>query len=220
MEEKRKEKGAWRDKLRTILGIVLCAIFLPILILNCVLLVKGFANEDEVPSIGGVSPLIVLTDSMYPKIKSGDLIFCKKTEAEKVEVGDVISFFDPSGGSSVVTHRVIDVDTIDGVYYFQTQGDNNNIPDRKWVPEENLVGEWTGTRLAGVGRVALFMQSTGGLIVCIGAPLALLVVYDLVRRKKAEKSKQTDIDALLKELNELKAEKEKTETLSSEDETE
>ena len=88
------------------------------------------------------------------------------------------------------------------------------------MPEENLVGEWTGTRFAGVGRVALFMQSTGGLIVCIGAPLALLVVYDLVRRKKAEKSKQTDIDALLKELNELKAEKEKTETLSSEDETE
>ena len=189
MEEKRKEKGAWRDKLRTILGIVLCAIFLPLLILNCVLLVKGFANEDEVPSLGGVSPLIVLTDSMYPKIKSGDLIFCKKTEAEKVEVGDVISFFDPSGGSSVVTHRVIDVDTIDGVYYFQTQGDNNNIPDRKWVPEENLVGEWTGTRFAGVGRVALFMQSTGGLIVCIGAPLALAILTSSGTRGTSEEKK-------------------------------
>ncbi len=220
MEEKRRGKGSWREKIGTILGIVLCTIFLPILILNCVLLFKGFINEDEVPSIGGVSPLIVLTDSMYPQIKSGDLIFCEKTEAEKVEVGDVISFFDPSGGASVVTHRVIAIDPIGGVYYFQTQGDNNNIPDRKWVPEENLVGEWMGTRLAGVGRVALFMQSTGGLIVCIGAPLALLVAYDLVRRKKAEKIKQMDMNALLKELNELKTEKEKTETLSLEDETE
>ena len=169
-------------------------------------MVKGAANEDEVPSIGGVSPLIVLTDSMYPEIKSGDLIFSKKTDAASVEIGDVISFFDPSGnGSSVVTHRVIDIAVEEDGYYFQTQGDNNNIPDRKWVSETELVGVWTEVRLAGVGNVAMFMQSTAGLLICICVPLAALIAYDLVRRKKLDKSKQTDMEALVKELNELKA---------------
>lgn len=205
-EEKQREKGALAHKIWTVVGIVLCAVFLPILILNCILMVKGAANEDEVPSIGGVSPLIVLTDSMYPEIKSGDLIFSKKTDAASVEIGDVISFFDPSGnGSSVVTHRVIDIAVEDGTYYFQTQGDNNNIPDRKWVSETELVGVWTEVRLAGVGNVAMFMQSTAGLLICICVPLAALIAYDLVRRKKLDKSKQTDMDALVKELNELKA---------------
>ena len=205
-EEKQREKGALAHKIWTVVGIVLCAVFLPILILNCILMVKGAANEDEVPSIGGVSPLIVLTDSMYPEIKSGDLIFSKKTDAASVEIGDVISFFDPSGnGSSVVTHRVIDIAVEEDGYYFQTQGDNNNIPDRKWVSETELVGVWTEVRLAGVGNVAMFMQSTAGLLICICVPLAALIAYDLVRRKKLDKSKQTDMEALVKELNELKA---------------
>ena len=205
-EEKQREKGALAHKIWTVVGIVLCAVFLPILILNCILMVKGAANEDEVPSIGGVSPLIVLTDSMYPEIKSGDLIFSKKTDAASVEIGDVISFFDPSGnGSSVVTHRVIDIAVEEDGYYFQTQGDNNNIPDRKWVSETELVGVWTEVRLAGVGNVAMFMQSTAGLLICICVPLVALIAYDLVRRKKLDKSKQTDMDALVKELNELKA---------------
>lgn len=205
-EEKQREKGALAHKIWTVVGIVLCAVFLPILILNCILMVKGAANEDEVPSIGGVSPLIVLTDSMYPEIKSGDLIFSKKTDAASVEIGDVISFFDPSGnGSSVVTHRVIDIAVEEDGYYFQTQGDNNNIPDRKWASETELVGVWTEVRLAGVGNVAMFMQSTAGLLICICVPLAALIAYDLVRRKKLDKSKQTDMDALVKELNELKA---------------
>lgn len=205
-EKKQREKGALAHKIWTVVGIVLCAVFLPILILNCILMVKGAANEDEVPSIGGVSPLIVLTDSMYPEIKSGDLIFSKKTDAASVEIGDVISFFDPSGnGSSVVTHRVIDIAVEEDGYYFQTQGDNNNIPDRKWVSETELVGVWTEVRLAGVGNVAMFMQSTAGLLICICVPLAALIAYDLVRRKKLDKSKQTDMDALVKELNELKA---------------
>ena len=205
-EEKQREKGALAHKIWTVVGIVLCAVFLPILILNCILMVKGAANEDEVPSIGGVSPLIVLTDSMYPEIKSGDLIFSKKTDAASVEIGDVISFFDPSGnGSSVVTHRVIDIAVEEDGYYFQTQGDNNNIPDRNWVAETELVGVWTEVRLAGVGNVAMFMQSTAGLLICICVPLAALIAYDLVRRKKLDKSKQTDMEALVKELNELKA---------------
>ena len=195
-----------KQRILTIVGIVLCVILIPILIVNCTLIIKSLVNKDEVPDIGGKTPLIVLTDSMYPEIKAGDLIICEDVEAGDVKVGDVISFFDPAGnGTTVVTHRVNSIETVNGKLYFRTQGDNNNTEDRLSVPEENLVGRWTETRFAGIGRIAMFMQSTVGLIICIGVPLAALVTYELLRYKKANKQKQGDVDALMAELAALKA---------------
>ena len=73
-----------KQKLLTILGTVLCVILLPILIINLTLIVKSYTNTEEVPSIGGHFPMIVLTDSMYPVIHSGDLIICRTQEPEEV----------------------------------------------------------------------------------------------------------------------------------------
>ena len=204
-------------KTLNIIGIILCVILVPILIINCTLIVKSWINKDEVPSIGGVMPLIVLTDSMLPEISSGDLIICKDIDAKDVKVGDVISFFDPAGnGSSVVTHRVIELVEEDGVTKWRTRGDNNNTEDKVLVPFENLVGIWGGARIPGAGSVAMFLQTTPGLIVCVICPLALLVGYDVLRRRKYDKAKQEDTDALLAELEALRAmkaaqEEEKTE---------
>ena len=200
------QKEQKKQRALTITGIVLCLLLLPILIVNVTLIVKSYINTDEVPSIGGISPLIVLTDSMLPEISSGDLIITKQIDPADVKVGDVISFFDPAGnGSSVVTHRVIEIVTENGETKWRTRGDNNNTEDRVAVPFDNLVGIWTGTRIGGAGSVAMFLQTTPGLIVCIGCPLALLVGYDVLRRRKYDKAKQEDTDALLKELEALRA---------------
>ena len=202
-----KEKTSTAHKILTIVGTVLCIILIPILLINITLIAKSYINKDEVPSIGGTFPLIVLTDSMYPDIKSGDLIICNTAEAEDVKVNDVISFFDPAGnGTSIVTHRVIEIVEEDGEILFRTRGDNNNTEDKELVPAENLVGVYK-MRIAGAGHIAMFMQSTAGLIVCVVLPIILLVGYDLVRRRIYEKSKKEDTDALLAELEALRAEK-------------
>ena len=202
-----KEKTSTAHKVLTIVGTVLCVILIPILIMNITLIVKSFINKDEVPSIGGMLPLIVLTDSMYPEIESGDLIICNTAEAESIKVNDVISFFDPAGsGTSIVTHRVIEIIEKDGEKYFRTRGDNNNTEDKDPVPAKNLVGVYK-MRIAGAGHIALFMQSTSGLIVCVVLPIILLVGYDIVRRRIYEKNNKQDTDALLAELAALRAEK-------------
>ena len=204
----KKEKNSKIQKILTIVGTVLCVILIPILIINLTLIAKSYTNQDEVPSIGGKIPLIVLTDSMYPKIQSGDLIICQQTDAEDVEVGDMISFFDPAGnGTSIVTHRVVEITEKDGQLAWRTKGDNNNTEDRLPVTADKLVAEYKGTRLPGLGNVALFMQTTPGLIVCVVLPILLLVGYDMIRRRIYEKSKQEDTDALLAELEALRAEK-------------
>lgn len=199
-----KEKATTVHKALTIVGTVLCIILIPILVINCILIVKSFTSE-EVPSIAGTLPLIVLTDSMYPVIESGDLIICHTEEPENIRVGDMIAFFDPAGsGSSIVTHRVLEVTEQDGQIAWKTKGDNNNTEDRLPVTADKLVAVYEGTRLAGFGNVALFMQTTPGLIICVVCPILLLVGYDMVRRRMYEKANKQDTDQLLAELEELR----------------
>ena len=117
-------------------------------------------------------------------------------------------------GTSIVTHRVLEVTEQDGKIAWRTKGDNNNTEDRLLVPADKLVAIYEGTRFPGAGNVALFMQTTPGLIVCVVCPILLLVGYDMIRRRIYEKSSKKDTDALLAELEELrrlKAEKEQQE---------
>ena len=201
-----KEKSSQSNKILTVIGIIACVILVPILVINLTLIAKSFLNKDQVPNVAGKLPLIVLTDSMYPEIESGDLIICKTEKPENIRVGDVISFFDPAGnGTSIVTHRVMEVTEQGGQLAWRTKGDNNNTEDRLLVTEDKLVAIWHGTRLPGFGNVALFMQTTPGLLICCVCPILLLVGYDLLRRKKLEKSQKQDTDALLKELEALRA---------------
>ena len=205
-----KEKSSLGHKILTGIGIILCVILIPILVINCTLIIKSYTNKDQVPSISGIFPMIILTDSMYPEFESGDLIICNTAEPEEIKIGDVICFYDPEGnGTATVTHRVQEVITDDeGNLAWITKGDANNTEDLPTVPAKNLIGVYK-TRLKGLGNVAMFMQTTQGLIICVICPIILLVAYDVIRRRAYEKSKKKDTDALLAELEALRAEKEK-----------
>ena len=219
MPKANKEQTTTAHKALTIVGIVLCAILVPILIINITLIIKSYTNTDEVPKIGGYAPLIVLTGSMEPDIMAGDLIFVRQIDPCDVKVDDVIAFFDPSGnGTSILTHRVTEVYEENGTRFFRTQGDANNAGDRLPVSEDKLVGVYTNTRLGGMGRVAMFMQTTAGLVICVVVPLVLLIGWDIIRRRQYEKKKQQDTDALLAELEALRSAKaaEQTDAASSE----
>ena len=203
-----KEKTTAKGKSLTILGTVLCIILIPILVINITLIIKSYTNKDEVPSLGGYLPLIVLTDSMYPEIQGGDLIICYKGEPEDVQAGDVIAYFDPAGnGTSIVSHRVQEVVMDGDEYTWITKGDANNTVDALPVTEDDLVGEYI-KRVPGAGNIAMFMQSTTGLIVCVVLPIILLIAYDVIRRRRYEKNKADDMAVLMAELEALKAEKE------------
>ena len=139
--EKKKEQTSTTHKILTVIGTILCFILTPILIINITLIIKSYTNQDEVPSVGGVFPLIVLTDSMAPEILGGDLIICHTVEEDNIKEGDIIAFFDPAGnGTSIVTHRVTEVTEQDGELAFKTKGDANNAEDKLLVPADDVAG--------------------------------------------------------------------------------
>ncbi len=201
--------GNVKHRIFTIIGIVICAILAPLLIVNFILVIQGAVNPDEVPGIGGFKPMMVLTESMEDYIHAGDIIIVKEVDPTTLEVEDVITFFDPNGnGTTTITHRIIDVIEDETGLWFQTQGDNNNTPDDELVEASAVIGIYL-FRIPLVAHVALFMQTVPGLIVSIFVPLCAFVAYDLIRRRQYEKKKDEDREALLAELAALRAEAKK-----------
>lgn len=197
----------------SVFGIILCLILLPILIINMILIIKSFVNPDEVPSFGNIVPMVVLTDSMYPEIKSGDMIFLKKIDTKKLKVGDIVTFFDPNGkGSTTITHRIVEITEVNDKIAFKTKGDANNNIDKSVVLADDVIGIYR-TRIPGVGNISMFLSTTSGMIVCIAIPLVLFVGYDAISRRKYNKKIVDDREALLEELERLKAEKNKQSNL-------
>lgn len=250
------EKATTGSKISLIIGIVLCAILVPILIINCALIVVGIVNPGKPPSLFGYTPMIVLSPSMDPLFTEGDMIIVQTVDPAAVNEGDVITFFDPASTSdSVLTHRVIDIYEKDGKRYAVTAGDFNANSDYKQdlriaenaedvvaekqkvfdkativedpkkpgyeyviyephkdskdveLNEANLIGCYIYQRVPLVGKVSMFMQTTWGWIICIAVPLIALLAYELITRRKKDKSKNQDMDALLAELEALKAAK-------------
>lgn len=217
LDAKKKLMANIVQKTLTILGIILCVILVPLLIINIILIIQGAVNPDEVPGIMGYKPMMVLTESMDPKIKSGDLIIIKEIDPTSLKEGDIITFFDPAGnGHSTVTHRIeTRIEDPENGLCFETKGDNNNTADRLYVEAEAVVGIYL-FRIPVVANIAMFMQTVPGLIICIFVPLVAFVAYDLIRRRQFEKSQKDDKDALLAELEYLRAEKAKMENKDSE----
>jgi len=209
MKENTKQPATKRDRALTIIGIVLCVILIPMLIINVTMIIKSYVNEDEVPSFFGVMPMFVESESMEETIYGGDLIFCTEVDPAEIEVNDIISYFDLQSrtGETIVTHRVVSIDNSkEGMIIFQTKGDNNNANDPYVVHDSQVVGEYW-FRVPYMGSVAMFLQTTPGLILCCVVPLVLLIGYELLRRKLYDKNKEEDMNDLMAELEALRAAK-------------
>ncbi len=111
---------------------------LVIIVLLVVLLGPLVINFGSPIIRGDIKPAVVLSSSMKPYMKAGDIVLVEKTPPKEVETGDVITFEDPSGRENVIiTHRVIEKKE-NG---FKTKGDNNENPDQFTVSNDDVIGE-------------------------------------------------------------------------------
>ena len=194
-------------------GIVLCIIFIPIIIVNILLIAGSYLHPDQMPGVFGVRPAVVLSGSMEPVIQTGDLIFLHDIDAAELKEGDVICYL--SSGKAV-THRIVSI-TQDGggQRRFITQGDANNTEDRLAVAPEQIQGIWQGGRIGGLGDFILFMQTTTGMICFIICPLLVFLLWDIWRRRRLDKAEAAHTAQLEAELAALKAAGETTDLSQS-----
>jgi len=215
MSEEVKEKKTKAELIKTIVGITLSVIFGFIIIVNMVIIVKGIVNPNKMPSVFGVTPVVVRTESMSGDrdghLEKGDLVFLEKVDIEDLEVGDVITFKDSK--TTYRTHRIYEIKP-DGT--IETAGDalvdlygyTNSTIDNIDITEDTLAGRVTG-RIPLIGYPSLWFENP---IVLAGVILLLVagfVGYDIIRRRKEEKvaenSKTSELEAELERLRALAA---------------
>ena len=184
-------------------GIALCVVFVPLLLINVTLIVKSYTSPDKVPDFLGYKPFIVLSGSMEPSIMTGDMVFVKETDPDSLKVGDVIAY---KSGSAVVTHRIVEVKSENGETRYVTQGDANNAADQSLVKPADVEGIYQ-RRVAGAGNLAMFMQTTTGMILFVVCPLVLFVLWDVIRRQLESRKEVSRTKGLEMELERLRAEK-------------
>ncbi|MCC8027079.1 MAG: signal peptidase I [Clostridium sp.] len=182
MEKKR------RISLQDVLGAVLCILFIPIIILNVILIVSNYMHPGEMPEAFGVKPAVVLSGSMEPEIMTGDLIFLHRADTADLKEGDVICYL-LSG--KAVTHRIIKV-TQDsgGQERYITRGDANNVEDRQPVSPDQVQGIWKGGRIGGLGNLFIHMQTPGGMLLFVLCPLMIFIIWELWLRRRADRAEK------------------------------
>ena len=200
MRDERKKRFAAKD--RGSCG-ALCVVFVPLLLINVTLIVKSYTSPDKVPDFLGYKPFIVLSGSMEPSIMTGDMVFVKETDPDSLKVGDVIAY---KSGSAVVTHRIVEVKSENGETRYVTQGDANNAADQSLVKPADVEGIYQ-RRVAGAGNLAMFMQTTTGMILFVVCPLVLFVLWDVIRRQLESRKEVSRTKELEMELERLRAEK-------------
>lgn len=73
-----------------------------------------------------IEPLVIASNSMYPKIKKGDLVIIKNTDVNDIKKGDIIRY---RMDGYYVVHRVVMISEDKDGLYFITKGDNNSDVD-------------------------------------------------------------------------------------------
>jgi len=158
--------------------------FLVYLLALAIIIAAAFFAADRSPnkSLFGFRYYTVLTDSMVPAFRSGDMVFVKIMGADKIETGDIITFNPSSSSDAYLTHRVVeklpDYEGT-GVTCFRTKGDANDSEDSFLIDESRVIGT-VKFYLPKLGYILRFVQLRWYFI----APLVILlfVFMELLKR--------------------------------------
>lgn len=139
-------------------------------------------SGSGVPSIFGIRMFSIQTESMYPTLEPGDLIFDKAVDVNDLKINDIITYWTVIDGERVLnTHRITEIYDGGGYLIFETKGDKNTAADALTVHESEVVGLYTGKRLEGVGKVFDYLQTSTGFLIVVVVPVAIFFLFHLIQ---------------------------------------
>ena len=109
-------------------------------IISNILLITVIAFASFVFGFFKYQPISILSDSMKDYCSKGDVVIIEKIDKEDIsfiEKDDIIYYrYD----NKYITHRVYEIEVVNGTYVFYTKGDNNEFVDNWKVYEEDIIG--------------------------------------------------------------------------------
>lgn len=181
------------------LGYVFTVVVVFVIVIAGSIIYKTIRYPGQVPTVLGYSMMTVLSGSMQPVLKPGDMVGIKNTDVDEIKTGDVITY--RVDQNTYVTHRVKEIINDSGSKAFKTQGDANNVEDGKPVIKEQIVGRMA-FRIPFGGYVAKFFRTPLGFVLFIIVPALYLIVSelrtvlsDIKENKKSSKKEEDNMEA-------------------------
>ncbi|MEK6230128.1 MAG: signal peptidase I, partial [Actinomycetota bacterium] len=146
--------------------------------------VAGFAIALAVALLAaqasGRQSLTVMSGSMEPAIRTGDVIVAKPISPIDARVGDVVTYKEPHGESRLITHRVKTMQALQGKVRFTTQGDANDTSEHWQVATTGQIARVTH-RVPKLGYALGFLRDPAKRLWLLAIPAVLLGLFELVR---------------------------------------
>lgn len=151
---------------------------------------KVFPNN---PSAFGFRTYSIITKSMEPVLKKGDVILIQERNTSSYKVGDIITFKGTSGDlkGKIVTHEIVGIKLENGKNIFYTKG-IQNISEDPAVYEDEILGKYI-YKFKFFSLIERIMDTKIGFILIIIIPLGYIYFYeirDIIKDIKNIKNKE------------------------------
>ena len=170
--------------LNYMISTIMYAIIVVLLLVGIVLLTyfvdyKIRDSKLESPLYGAY---VIVSGSMEPIIKVRDAVIVKRATMDNIKVGDVITYrsTDESFYGILITHRVINIEDVNGEKVFITKGDHNETIDRTPVHFAQIRGKVV-MRVPKIGYLKYFLIDYYGWIIAVLIPSVAIISYDIVK---------------------------------------
>lgn len=167
-------------KIRKLINNISCVCLIIILISVCY---SKFISKDEMITLFGKGFLVIITESMYPTIESGELIII--SEKKSYKEGDIITYLDQE--NMIVTHRINEIND----KTFIAKGDNNNIEDDECSIDRIYGKVIYQSKLLGL-FVLYFLKPS--LIIYVFYLIISEIFFALKKAKQEESNRSLEID--------------------------
>lgn len=156
-----------------------------IVFVSIIIVVQKVTNNQE--SFLGFRIFRVQTGSMIPKYQIGDVILVKEVDTDKIQIGDDVTYKGNTGtmNGMLVTHRVVDIEEVDGKRVFHTKGIANNLEDPV-ISEEQINGV-VQTKMYILSLICMLLNNKYVFYFCGILPLTIYVAFRFFRNRRVRK---------------------------------
>ena len=165
------------SKKNPVLSVLKTIIFLLIIFLIIIAFHTSFSKEPG-KSFFGLKIYSIVTGSMEPKYKIGDVILVKEVDFDDIKVGDVIAYLGMENDlkDKVITHQVESILHEGDKNIFYTKGIASNIMDPP-VYEEQVYGKVV-CKFFILSIIRKMINNVWGFFFVVLLPLVILFVFE------------------------------------------
>ena len=173
--------------IKFLLKFIKVVVWIFVLLVIFVILVQRIFNNQV--SIGSYRMFTVVTGSMDPVYKVGDVVISKEVDPSTIKKGDDVVYLGEKNDfkDKIVTHRVIKIEKKDNEYYFTTKGIANDYSDPV-ISSDQIYGKVVYKPVV-LSFLSGILNTKLGFYLLIFVPVAFLIfleILDYIKRKEGE----------------------------------